>query len=274
MQPIDAREKPARGLLHRSISFEHFELTRFEPSPDLCDHVEHHWLLLWDLTGRPPYVQHNLSHPTQHLVLNPQEQTGIFGMATGRFTYVLEHSGRVLGTKFRPGAFHGFFGRPVSALTDTVLPIEAVFERSNDELAAEFLALNDPLGMAGRIEELLRARLPALDKRAIRARQLVELIEQRRDLASVAALARLAGTTTRSLQRLFDTYVGAGPKWVIDRYRMIEAVEALNRGEAVNLAELAAKLGYFDQAHFANTFRALTGEAPGEYRGGRPQAWS
>lgn len=268
LRPIDASQKPARGLLHRTRSFEHFELTRFEPSADLAEHVEHHWLILWDLTGKPPYVQHNLSHPTQHLVLNPQERTGIFGLATGRFTYVLEHSGRVLGTKFRPGAFHGFYKRPVSALTDTVVPIETVFSRSNDELATEFLALNDPLGMAERVEDLLRARLPALDRRAIRARQLVELIERSPDLVSVASLAEAAGTTTRSLQRLFDAYVGIGPKWVIDRYRMIEAVEALNRGEKVNLAQLATSLGYFDQAHFANAFRELTGEAPGQYRSG------
>ncbi|MHB1101591.1 MAG: AraC family transcriptional regulator [Devosia sp.] len=267
LRPIDSSTKPARGLLHRTTSFEHFTLTRFEPSPDLADHVEHHWLILWDLTGQPPYVQHNLSHPTQHLVLNPQERTGIFGLATGRFTYALEHSGRVLGTKFRPGAFHGFYKRPVSELTDTVVPIETAFPRSNDDLVAEFVALNDPLGMAGRIEELLRATLPPPSPRAIKARELVGLIEQSPELVSVAALADMAATTPRSLQRLFDTYVGVGPKWVIDRYRMIEAVEALNRGEAVNLAGLAASLGYFDQAHFANTFRALTGQAPGQYRG-------
>ena len=274
LRPLGNGAKPARGLLHRTISFEHFELTLIEPSADLADHVEHHWLILWDLGGRPPYVQHNLSHPTQHLVLNPQERTGIFGMATGRFTYVLEHSGRVLGTKFRPGAFHGFYRRPVSELTDTVVPIETAFPRSDSELAAEFLTRNDPLAMAGRIEDMLRAALPPPDPKAARARQLVELIERSPGLVSVAALAEAAATTTRSLQRLFDTYVGAGPKWVIDRYRMIEAVEALNRGEAVNLADLAARLGYFDQAHFANAFRELTGEAPGQYRGGRSQAWS
>ena len=266
LRPIDPEANPARGLLHRTTSFEHFTLTRFGPSADLADHIEHHWLILWDLTGRPPYVQHNLSHPTQHLVLNPQERTGIFGLATGRFTYVLEHSGRVLGTKFRPGAFHGFHRRPVSELTDRVVPIETAFARNNDDLVAEFVALNDPLGMAERIEELLRATLPPLDPRANKARQLVELIERSPELVSVAALADMAATTTRSLQRLFDTYVGAGPKWVIDRYRMIEAVEALNRGEAFNLADLAARLGYFDQAHFSRSFQALTGHAPGQYR--------
>lgn len=268
LQPQGNGAKPARGLLHRTTSFAHFELKLIEPSADLRDHVEHHWLILWDLTGRPPYVQHNLSHPTQHLVLNPQERTGIFGMATGRFTYVLERSGRVLGTKFRPGAFHGFYRRPVSELTDRVAPIETAFPCSDRELIDDFLARNDPLAMAGRIEDMLRATLPPPDPKAARARRLVELIERSPGLVSVAKLAEAAAMTTRSLQRLFSAYVGIGPKWVIDRYRMIEAVEALNRGETVDLAQLAAGLGYFDQAHFANAFRALTGEPPGRYRGG------
>ena len=265
-RPIDPNVKPARGLLHQTRSFEHFELTRFEPSADLAEHVEHHWLILWDLTGKPAYRQQNLSHPTQHLVINPQERTGIFGMATGAFTYVLENSGRVLGTKFRPGAFHSFYRKPVSALTDTAIPIETVFARSDEDLASEFAALNDAAGMAERVEDLLRTSLRPLDAKAKRARQLVELIERDAALVSVADLAAAAGMTPRSLQRLFGTYVGVGPKWVIDRYRMIEAVELLNRGEPVTLADLAARLGYFDQAHFSRSFQALTGHAPGQYR--------
>lgn len=268
MRPIDPRAKPARGLLHQTRSFEHFELTRFEPSADLSDYVEHHWLILWDLTGKPAYRQQNLSHPTQHLVLNPQERTGIFGMATGAFTYVLERSGRVLGTKFRPGAFHSFYRRPVSALTDGAVPIGAVLPARDDVLIEQFVSLNDPLSMAERIEELLRANLRPLGARSRQARQMVELIERDAALVSVAGLAEAAGMSARSLQRLFGAYIGVGPKWVIDRYRMIEAVETLNRGEALNLADLAARLGYFDQAHFSKAFQSLTGEAPGQYRNG------
>ena len=53
---------------------------------------------------------------------------------------------------------------------------------------------------------------------------------------------------------------------MIDRYRMIEAVEALNRGEAASLTELAHRLGFFDSAHFSHTFQALTGMAPSALR--------
>jgi AraC-like DNA-binding protein len=32
------------------------------------------------------------------------------------------------------------------------------------------------------------------------------------------------------------------------------------------MADLAARLGYFDQSHFSKAFQSLTGEAPGQYR--------
>ena len=40
---------------------------------------------------------------------------------------------------------------------------------------------------------------------------------------------------------------------------MIEA------GPAVDFADLAARLGWYDQAHFINDFRSMLGCTPGEY---------
>lgn len=264
-KPIDPAAKPARGLLHRRVSFEHFELTRFEPSDDLADWVEHHWMVLYDLGDRPPYTQRNLSHPNQHLVIDSRGETGIFGAATGVFETTLSGSGRVFATKFWPGAFRPFFGRAVSALSDTWLPMETVFPRNSGELQEAFVALNDPLGMAERMEEMIRAQLPEPDERAGLARRIVGFAEAHLELLSAGDLAETFGMGLRALQRLFDDYVGVSPKWVIDRYRMLEAVETLNAGGAETLTALAHRLGYFDQAAFNHAFERLTGAAPGTF---------
>jgi AraC-like DNA-binding protein len=263
---IDPESDPARGLLNRSESFAHFELVRLAVAPDLESHVEHFWLILWDLTGSEPYRQENLPHPTQHVVIDPAGRTGIFGLQRAKFTYTLAGRGSVLGTKFRPGMFRGFFGKNVDAITDRVLPISEVFDARDADLDEKLKATNDAAGMADDVEALLRTRLPAPDARAVEAKALVAEVEASPDLFTVAALARRAGVTARTLQRLFEAYIGIGPKWVIDRYRMIEAVEALNRDEERNLTTLAHALGYFDQAHFSKTFTALTGKPPSFYR--------
>lgn len=262
---IGDEEKPARGLLRRALTLEAIELVRLAPSPDLEAIIEHFWLVLWDRGDRPAYHQENLPHPSQHLVLDPQGRTGIFGLMREKFSYDLAGSGRVIGLKFRPGMFAGFLGRPVHEITDTVQPIAATFGVADADLIEQFWQLNDPADMANPLEDLLRGHLPAPDPRAESARDIVALIAEKPELQSVAGLSRMTGVSARSLQRLFDAYIGAGPKWVIDRYRMIEAVEALNRGEARSLTALAHDLGYFDQAHFSRTFAALTGKPPSHY---------
>lgn len=73
------------------------------------------------------------------------------------------------------------------------------------------------------------------------------------------------GLGKRSLQRLFNRYVGVGPKWIIRRFRLIEAARRLDAGQAASFTDLAASLGYFDQAHFIKDFKALVGRTPSDY---------
>jgi transcriptional regulator GlxA family with amidase domain len=88
------------------------------------------------------------------------------------------------------------------------------------------------------------------------------------DLTRVGDAAERAGVGTRRLQRLFATYVGVTPKWVIRRSRLHEAVDRLDQGDHVDLGFLARDLGYFDQAHFARDFRAAVGRPPAAYARG------
>jgi AraC-like DNA-binding protein len=55
------------------------------------------------------------------------------------------------------------------------------------------------------------------------------------------------------------------PTWVLRRYRLLEAAEAVRGGEPVSWAEVAADLGYADQAHLTRDFRAAIGQTPAAY---------
>ena len=63
----------------------------------------------------------------------------------------------------------------------------------------------------------------------------------------------------------FQRYVGVSPKWVIQRYRLHEAVVEIERGHPVDWKRLSLDLGYFDQAHFIKYFKTLVGRSPNEY---------
>ena len=84
--------------------------------------------------------------------------------------------------------------------------------------------------------------------------------------STVQEVARRQAVSTRTLQRLFRRHVGVGPKWVLRRLRMHDALEALGSGRGdTDWTRFALELGYFDHAHFIRDFRAVVGRSPAEY---------
>ena len=93
--------------------------------------------------------------------------------------------------------------------------------------------------------------------------RLCERATQDPNLMRVEALAAEAGVNVRAVQRLFRQHVCAPPKFVIRRARLQEAARAIEREPTgVSLAELAARLGYADQAHMSRDFNSVTGRTP------------
>lgn len=176
---------------------------------------------------------------------------------------MLEGRSQAFGIKFRPGALRVLLGRPVSDLADRSLPVADLF-------GAEAVVLNEVLDLEdvqaiSLASDFMRARLPALDEGAQLACRILDFAAKDLELHSADALARRFDMSLRTLQRLFSDYVGVGPKWVIKRYRIHEAVARVQAGQSVSWAALAQDLGYFDQAHFSADFRRLVGETPVAY---------
>jgi AraC-like DNA-binding protein len=178
--------------------------------------------------------------------------------------------GRAFGIRFRPAGFHPFLGAPVATLTDRRVAVAEVFGPAGDRLVADLLAATGQARLVAAAEAFLLARLPAADPNVVRVNRVVDQIMADRDITRVADVTGRSGIATRRLQRLFATYVGVTPKWVIRRARLHEAVERLNAGDAVDLAFLARELGYFDQAHFARDFRSAVGRPPAAYARSSP----
>ena len=67
------------------------------------------------------------------------------------------------------------------------------------------------------------ARLP-------RSPRVARLAEDDREVRRLADLCELTGIGQRTLQRMFLQYAGVSPTWVIRRYRLLEAAEAVRGG--------------------------------------------
>ena len=254
---------------------------RFEPAHALRPWVEHYWTVAWDLRGGPPFVAEVVTHPSVHLTV----ETGsvarfghdlpaglVHGVVTRRFSVELRGSGRVFGVKFHPGGFGAFTGADVGAWPDRVVPLAAAFGEASPAYVDAVLAEDADQGRAAVADSFLAERVPGRDARYDEVLAMVDDIRTDPALTSVEAVSRRHAVSGRTLQRLFRRYVGAGPKWVIQRARLHDAVDRIDAGDYADLATLAVDLGWFDQAHFTRDFTALVGQPPAAYAARRPTA--
>jgi AraC-like DNA-binding protein len=211
-----------------------------------------------------PYRQTVIPYPCINLAVE-RGQSGVFGVASQSISRVLEGEGLVFGVKFLPGAFRAFFGKSIAGITDRSIPIGDVFDETEHEWEAAILSLDDDAAMIAQAESRLRAKSPQRHVDADAALRIVNTIADQREVTKVDDVVRLTGLRKRSLERLFRQYVGVGPKWVIQRYRLHEAAEYAATDEPRDWPDLAARLGYADQAHFIRDFKRFVGQSPTRY---------
>ncbi|MFC3576981.1 DUF6597 domain-containing transcriptional factor [Streptomyces yaanensis] len=260
-----APRRDTRGIVDAAELFSRVTFRRLEPAEPLRRYLEHYWLIDWDLPE--PYASHVVPHPAVNVVFQQHGDQAPWGEVAGicleLFTQKLEGRGRVCGIKFRPGGFRPFApGRPVTDWTGRRVLLPEVFP---DTDPAAPLAPDAERDRVAALDAFLLNLDPRPDPQADLAVALVDRIRTDRTIRRVADFARAEGMTVRVMQRLFAAYVGIGPKWVILRYRIHEALERAETERQVDWAGLAADLGYADQAHLVRDFTATVGVPPTAY---------
>ncbi|GIJ47706.1 AraC family transcriptional regulator [Virgisporangium aliadipatigenens] len=257
-----------RPILHPAVWPGKINVTRHAPGPELAPFVAYHWVVRWDLDA--PYTQRVLTTPHVHLAIQ-RDTSWVWGVHTGTTTHPLRGEGFVWGVRFRAGAFRPFLDGPVSSLTNRTVGLDVIFGVDPAEIEAKVAREVDGSGPAPTVERMLIDALPAADPMVEEVGEIVAKVAADPAITRVATLASVAGVGTRTLQRLFHEYVGAGPKWVIRQYRLLEAAGRIAGGGVAGWADLAAQLGYSDQAHLIRDFTAAVGAPPARYAqtGGR-----
>ena len=266
MAEIAPASVDARGIVAPDRGLTRFELDRAAPAGDVARLVHRYWLVRWDLPEGETFTQSVLAHPVVNVVATePDGQVLLTGPATTIGHRELSGRGAALGIQFRPGAFHALNSAPASTLTDRVVPAADLLpERVVDGLRAG-LATGDATSAAAVVDAALAPFVPGAPTPAERTADWVERVAADRSLLRVDALAEIAGTSVRSLQRRFAEHVGLSPKSVIRRYRLYDAAERVRAGNRVDWAGVAAELGYSDQAHLIRDFTAGFGTTPQRY---------
>ncbi len=255
-----------KGVLNPKRAQGKFFPQRFLPPPELSDFVEHFWQVEWHLPNGETFVQHTIPFPSVHVVFE-RGRTEVVGPITGRFTRELTGRGRVVGAHIKPGMFSAFTELAVGELVDRrashfdVMSVSRADEAVHEDAILALKAEHSARYFADCLRGWKRPAVPAA---CWIARDLVNDIETDAELTQSEQLAAKANMSVRSLQRLFKQHVGLSPKFVIQRFRLLEASARLAEDPASG-SQLALDPGVPDQAHYIRAFKNLVGETPDRY---------
>ena len=254
---------------------------RYAPRPEFAGFLRRFWIPVWSVPPGEQAPQRVLQYPVCLLVVTP-EYARFYGVASGLSTTTLTGDGWAVGVMLAPAA--GYLLARSSTGADSTVADSTVADYTD-----RFVDLSEPFGddgaaLAGRVRaamasdphsershheamqaySVVLSRFLPVDAEGEMVNSLVDYVETNREVLRVAQVCEAFEMSERSLQRLVHRRLGLTPKWLIQRRRLQEAAELLRTREAT-ATEVAAMLGYADQAHFIRDFSAVTGMTPGRF---------
>jgi AraC-like DNA-binding protein len=248
---------PTRGTLHpRRLPV----LRRLPPAPAVADLVAWYWIPRWDLPRGRESRQQVLSYPAANLVVEGGAVT-LVGATTRMTERVLAGRGWAVGALLRPAAFAALCAHPARLVDDAEeLDAPELADAVVDAMPADEERAATILG------EWIDGRVGSRTHEARQANAMAEVLMTDPAVLRVEDAAARLAMSSRTLQRLAHRTVGLPPAAIIRRRRLQEAAQRVREHPEVPLADVAAQLGYADQAHLANDFRTVLGFTPTDYR--------
>jgi AraC-like DNA-binding protein len=210
--------------------------------------------------GRPELIVHVADRYARLAGTRAIRQPAAFLAGTLSRPWIVQAPARIatIGVRFRPGGFTALFGGSLAGTADREVPLAELPAPLGDLVAA----IRRGRGPASRLraaEAWLLAwgardgRLaPAACAPAVRA------IHRVRGRITVDRLAAAVALPRRRLERLFRRETALSPKQYIRIVRLNALLRSLEGPARDRLVDLAIDAGYFDQAHMARDFKALT----------------
>ncbi len=235
--------------------------TRVTPDAEVADLVEWYWVPEWDLPTGHTSAQRVLAYPATNLVVEPGG-VALHGATTRVTERVLSGTGWAVGAVLRPAAAAVLSGT-LAELVDASTAVDA------SGLAAAVAAVmpGNARRAAGLVGTWLDQRIGVRTPRSRLANDMARLLMTDAEVLRVEDAASRLCVSVRTLQRLAHRTVGLPPAAMIRRRRLQEAAQRVREHPEEPLADIAAALGYSDQAHLAGDFRAVLGFTASSYRG-------
>jgi AraC-like DNA-binding protein len=186
----------------------------------------------------------------------------VVGVMTSARKFSLVPGQTGFGIRFRPGMSQAFLPVPGLKTTDQSLSLKDIWGADARRLVEQVSEAQSP----AQCIQLFEARLHNPGDITLVQRLCTSIVDQAGQVR-IDDLAFQAGLSARQLRRLFLDQIGLSPKHFCRVIRFRNSLSRLPQAGRAEWAQVALDCGYYDQAHFINEFRQLSGFTPGEFVG-------
>jgi AraC-like DNA-binding protein len=185
----------------------------------------------------------------------------------------------LIGCLFLPGVLPLLLADRADLVSNCHVPLEHIWPRDAHYLIDQLREVSSPRERLLIFERFLLTTLTApLERLGDVVHPAVKFalhqFGQPAAVANIREIAQRIGCSERRFSQLFREQVGFAPKAWCRIQRFQEALRHLNAGLEMRWAELALDCGFYDQAHFANEFRAFSGIDASTYTSKRTPLWT
>lgn len=253
------------------VNLVRYDARWIEPAPDLDVVVDQYWTVSWNLERDEFIDQAVIDLPAVSLSIEEGDVPAplvITGLHRRAWFRRIQGNGQVFAVRLRPAGLAVLSSLRPADLANRTLPVTPGLDPGLHELMQRISKEQSVEARAGAANVLIReqlARKPPPESHRLANGILAELRSLAYHRAS-SPLTRRFGVSERTIQRAMSATLGIGPKQALRRIRLQEAAQAFVLDGEDHLTEIAARLGFTDQAHLTKEFREATGVTPGAYR--------
>lgn len=241
------------------------------PSSTLQPYIKQYWAIENVLdkeheqriiaTGLPELTFYFGNRPTSKQ-RNIEGNILLNGQQNNHYDLLIKDRLSMFSVTFQPNGLSHFLKMPISELQNQTVSVEnlgKIFMPHLEEQLFEAITFKERIGL---IEAffigLLKKSTISVDHK--RMKQSIELISKGK--TNIEILASNVCLSRKQFERIFLAHIGISPKQFLKIVRFQNAIFIKQNSKTKSLTDLAYEAAYYDQSHFINETKELTGHSP------------
>lgn len=251
----------------------------YDPPETLREYIKFFWSLDVKVNSREPFVHRALPDNCVELIFYCKGKlsissmagsegytftSGVFGQAQKFRQFKTNADFSLFGVYLYPYSLKHIFNLPADAITNEKIDSQTLWGNEGALLEEQVISATDTGHRIRIVCEFFLKRIRSLQRHEHAFLQRLRHLADTNTLYPITSFARDCNLSRRQFERRFRELAGFSPGDFLGLIRFKNALSEMMK-EAPSLAQVAVNAGYYDQSHFTNEFKKLSGYTPKEF---------